>query len=91
MYSNEHLNREPRWDLHKDVPSGWAREKGEPGRIKELGHRFYDRLRRSDDTARKHERVPWGKRVEWTEQEDPAMERSLGGGEHGDQRIMEKP
>jgi len=90
MYTNEHLNREPRWDLHGEIPSGWAREKGEPGRVKELGHRFYDRIRRSDDTPRTYDGVPWGKRVEWTEQEDPTTERSLGGGEDGRRRIMEE-
>jgi hydrogenase small subunit len=81
MYTNEHLNREVRWDLHQDVPSGWAREKGEPGRARELGHRFYDRLRRSNDTPRTSDHLPRGKRVELTEREDPGTERVLPGGE----------
>ncbi len=83
LYSNEHLNREPRWDLQSDVPSGWAREKTEPGPFREAGHRFYDRIRRSDDQAR-NGAEPWGKRGEWTEQQDPDMEKVLPGGESSD-------
>ncbi len=80
MYTNEHLNREPRWDIHEDVPSGWAREKAEPGPVKAIGHRLYDRLRRSDDGSRSgHE--PRGKRREWTEDKDPRTERVTPGGE----------
>ena len=80
MYSNEHLNREVRWDLHKGVPSGWAREKTEPGTMKGIGHKLYDAIRRSDDGSRSgHE--PRGKRVEITQREDPAIERVLPGGE----------
>ncbi|MDP8908596.1 MAG: hydrogenase expression protein HypE [Chloroflexota bacterium] len=80
MYTNEHLNREVRWDLHEDVPSGWASEKAEPGRVKELGHKLYDRLRRSDDGSRSgHD--PRGKRVEWTQREEPSDDRVLPGGE----------
>ncbi len=81
MYTNEHLNREGRWDLHHDVPSGWAREKAEPGRARDLGHKLYDRLRRSDDGPRKTDHEPRGKRVELTQREDPATERVLPGGE----------
>ncbi|MDQ3974859.1 MAG: hydrogenase expression protein HypE [Actinomycetota bacterium] len=79
MYTNEHLNREVRWDLHHDVPSGWAREKTEPGRLREFGHRFYDKFRRSTDTG-KAEVFPWGKRKEWTYEREPARERELPGG-----------
>ncbi len=80
LFTNEHLNREVSWDLHDNVPSGWAVEKPEPGRVKDLGHKFYDRLRRSNDTSRSgHE--PRGKRTEWTERRDPTTERVLPGGE----------
>ncbi|MDP8970058.1 MAG: hydrogenase expression protein HypE [Actinomycetota bacterium] len=82
MYTNEHLNREVNWDLHDNVPTGWALEKTEPGPLKDLGHRLYDRLRRSDDGSRNGHR-PRGKRVEWTQRRDPAMERALPGGEEG--------
>ena len=75
-YTNEHLNREVRWDLHGDVPTGWAHEKSEPNTLQEVGHRFYDRLRRSKDTA-KSKTQPWGKRAEWTEARDPSRERDL--------------
>lgn len=80
LYTNEHLNREMRWDVHESVPSGWARQKAEPGRIKVAGHKLYDVLRRSDDGSRSgHE--PRGKRVEITERVDPKTERELPGGE----------
>jgi hydrogenase small subunit len=78
-YTNAHLNREVRWDLHGEVPSGWAREQGEPNLVQEIGHRFYDRLRRSTDTGKA--RAPaWGKRAEWTAAEEPAEEQRLPGG-----------
>ncbi len=79
MYSNEHLNREVRWDLHKDVPSGWAREKPEPGAVKAIGHKLYDAIRRSDDGSRT-DHQPRGKRIEITQRMDKA-ERGLPGGE----------
>ncbi|HVM00168.1 MAG TPA: hypothetical protein VM324_12825 [Egibacteraceae bacterium] len=80
LFTNEHLNREMRWDLHEDVPSGWAPAKSEPGIVDRLGHKFYDRLRRSDDRSR-GDHQPRGKRGEWTQREDPALERVLPGGE----------
>jgi hydrogenase small subunit len=80
LFTNEHLNREVRWDVHDEVPSGWAREKAEPGPVSNLGHRFYDRLRRSNDGSRSGHQ-PRGKRAEWTQREDPATERQLPGGE----------
>jgi hydrogenase small subunit len=82
--TNEHLNREVRWDLEHHVPSGWAREHREPGRVKEASHKFYDRLRRSSDTSKRPAEV-WGKRDEFTQTEDPALERRLPGGE--DERL----
>jgi hydrogenase small subunit len=78
-YTNNHLNRETRWDLHKETPSGWAREKSEPSYLSDVGHRFYDRIRRSDDTGRKPGEA-WGKRREWTYDRDPGTERRLPGG-----------
>ncbi|MGH3665719.1 MAG: hydrogenase expression protein HypE [Egibacteraceae bacterium] len=77
-YTNAHLNREVRWDLHGDTPSGWARRKAEPNAMQEVGHKFYDRLRRSDDTAR-HPGRPWGKRSDQAEARDPdgEQDRSL--------------
>ncbi|CAA9480228.1 MAG: [Ni/Fe] hydrogenase, small subunit MSMEG_2720 [uncultured Solirubrobacteraceae bacterium] len=80
MYSNEHLNREVRWDLENHVPSGWARELTEPGTVRQLGHKFYDRLRRTGDRG-KASGETWGKRDEWTQTEDPGLERRLPGGE----------
>ncbi len=79
-YSNENLNREVRWDLEGHVPSGWAREQGEPGALSDLGHKFYDRLRRSNDRA-KRKGETWGKGDELSLAQDPAMERRLPGGE----------
>ncbi|MBW3667015.1 MAG: hydrogenase expression protein HypE [Actinobacteria bacterium] len=59
-YTTEHLNRTPRWDRQDFVPSGWSREREEPGFIADLGHRFYDALRRSNDTS-KSDAVEWGR------------------------------
>jgi hydrogenase small subunit len=75
-YSNNHLNREVRWDLHGDTPSGWARNASEPGLAQEIGHRFYDKLRRSGDTGKATSET-WGKRDEWTLAEDPSAETDL--------------
>jgi hydrogenase small subunit len=47
--------------------------------VEEIGHRFYDRLRRSTDTG-KSKASEWGKRAEWTEAEEPADEQRLPGG-----------
>src|SRR4051794_30582402 len=77
--TNEHLNREVRWDLEHHVPSGWARERAEPGKVRELGHKVYDRLRTSGDGAKRSAET-WGKRDEFTLAKDPALERDLPGG-----------
>ncbi|MDQ3973987.1 MAG: hydrogenase expression protein HypE [Actinomycetota bacterium] len=69
-YTNEHLNRETRWDIHGDVPSGWARSRKEPSLLADVGHKFYDRWRRNTDTGRARG-DEWGKRVEWTERKAP--------------------
>jgi hydrogenase small subunit len=79
-FSNDNLNREVRWDLEGHVPSGWAREHREPGVLSGVGHKFYDRVRRSNDRAR-NKGETWGKRDEFTLAQDPAMERTLPGGE----------
>ena len=76
MYSNEHLNREVRWDLHHEVPSGWAAAKAEPGPVREAGHKLYDVLRRTSDTGRQKNDA-WGKRDEWTQARDPDLEHEL--------------
>ncbi len=78
-FTSEHLNREVRWDLHGEVPSGWARAKTEPGLISRVGHRFYDMFRRSSDTARGRA-VAWGKRGERTERREPSDEAAHPGG-----------
>ncbi|MBW3562764.1 MAG: hydrogenase expression protein HypE [Actinobacteria bacterium] len=75
-YSNDNLNREVRWDLHGGVPSGWARARSEPGRVREVGHRLYDMLRRSTDTG-KNRGDEWGKGgtgATWTAPKDPELE-----------------
>jgi hydrogenase small subunit len=74
LWTNEHLNRETRWDLHHEVPSGWAREKTEPGVLNRFGHKLYDRVRRAGDTARGGQ-FPWGKSEEWTYRQEPADEQ----------------
>ena len=61
MYTNSHLNREVRWDVEGEVPSGWAAEKTEPRKVNELGHKVYDAIRRHGDTG-KNEGDEWGKR-----------------------------
>ncbi|MDP8969874.1 MAG: hypothetical protein M3N52_05155, partial [Actinomycetota bacterium] len=71
MYSNQYLNRETRWEVHGDVPSGWARAKSEPTMAQDMVHKFYDMLRRSTDTG-KHRGNEWGKRQEeWTDRKEP--------------------
>ncbi len=79
-YTNANLNREVRWDLHHETPSAWSCERAEPGALNQLGHKFYDLLRRSNDRG-KHRGGEWGKRAEWTEAEDPDREQQPTGGE----------
>jgi hydrogenase small subunit len=74
MYTNEHLNREVRWDRHGETPTGWARQRPEPGPLRETGHKIYDLLRRRGDRGKKGA-SEWGKRQEWTEREEPKDER----------------
>jgi len=76
LFTNEHLNREVRWDVHKETPTGWARHRPEPGPIRESGHKLYDRLRRKGDRG-KSDAPEWGKRSQWTEREDPKLEQEL--------------
>jgi hydrogenase small subunit len=72
-FTNGHLNREVRWDLHGDVPSGWARQKTEPGPMAAASHKFYDKLRRYSDRGKRGGEV-WGMRDEWTQLRDPDHE-----------------
>ncbi|MDP9391029.1 MAG: hydrogenase expression protein HypE, partial [Actinomycetota bacterium] len=62
-FSNNHLNREVRWDRQGATPSGFGREKGEPSALAQVNHRFYDALRRSSDRGKAKAEV-WGKRDE---------------------------
>jgi hydrogenase small subunit len=77
--TNEHLNREVRWDLHDEVPSGWAIERSEPTVLADIEHRFYDKLRRYSDTG-KHSGDEWGRRSELSQLKDPGVEQELPGG-----------
>jgi hydrogenase small subunit len=79
MYSNAHLNREVRWDVHQDTPSGWALHKGGVNPVLDVGHKIYDMMRRSNDRAR-GKAVAWGKREEWTTAMEPKKEEELPGG-----------
>ncbi len=60
-FSNNNLNREVRWDRQDAMPSAFSREKTEPSALSHTGHKFYDRVRRRSDTARRDAEV-WGKR-----------------------------
>ena len=60
MHSNKHLNREVRWDEQEAVPTAFARERKEPGRLNELSHKVYDAMRRRGDTG-KNAGDEWGK------------------------------
>ncbi|MEP6476445.1 MAG: hydrogenase expression protein HypE [Actinomycetota bacterium] len=71
MFTNDNLNREVRWDRLGDIPSGWAREKAEPGPLAKINHRFYDMLRRSNDTG-KGSVDAWGKRATKVDDRDPS-------------------
>ncbi len=77
-YSNANLNREVRWDVEGHVPSGWAREESEPGPVRDLGHKFYDVLRRSNDRS-KNKGETWGKGSELTLAQNPELEQQLPG------------
>ncbi len=57
--TNDHLNREVRWDRQEDVPTGWSHQG--PNRLAEkVIHRFYDKARRSGDRGKASVR-PWGR------------------------------
>lgn len=55
-----HLDREVRWDRQGFTPSPWSKHASEPGPLDGVTHRFYDRLRRSNDTGR-NRGDEWGK------------------------------
>ncbi len=76
QFSNNNLNREVRWDIHGDVPSGWGREKSDPSVMSNVGHKFYDKMRRSTDRGRTG-RDTWGKREEFTERQRPADDQEV--------------
>jgi len=59
-FSNNNLNREVRWDQQGSAPSAFSRERYEPSPLADVGHKFYDKLRRASDTARNDADV-WGK------------------------------
>lgn len=50
--TNAQLNTEIRWDAEREIPTGWAREKPQPTLSADVIHKFYDRLRRSNDAGR---------------------------------------
>ncbi len=60
-FTNDHLNREVRWDREGTTPVPWSSEKSEPSTLDQVGHRFYDMLRRSNDHGRDRG-GEWGKR-----------------------------
>ena len=60
MHTNQHLNREVRWDVRGEAPTAFARERAEPGALADASHRLYDRLRRRDDKG-KGDADEWGK------------------------------
>ena len=59
-FSNNNLNREVRWDQQGAAPSAFSRERAEPSALADVGHKFYDKVRRSSDTSRGDADV-WGK------------------------------
>ncbi|MFN2608411.1 MAG: hydrogenase expression protein HypE [Acidimicrobiales bacterium] len=77
--TNNHLNREVRWDLHESIPTGWARYEPETDFKGKVIHHFYDKLRRSDDTAKRKAPV-WGRNPQPSEARDPRRESALPGG-----------
>jgi len=61
-FSNNNLNREVRWDRQGAAPSAFSRERNEPSPLADVGHKFYDKMRRASDTSRNDADV-WGKRA----------------------------
>lgn len=59
-HTNAHLNREARWDHQGSTPVPWSAHRSEPSALDATTHRFYDRLRRSNDTGRDRG-GEWGK------------------------------
>jgi len=74
-FSNNNLNREVRWDREGTSPTAFSREKAEPSPLAHVGHKFYDLLRRSSDTARNDADV-WGKQPGEPADADPPRVRS---------------
>ncbi len=69
-FSNNNLNREVRWDREGATPSAFSREHSEPSALSNVGHKFYDKLRRHNDRALRDGDV-WGNRP-GEDQNDPA-------------------
>lgn len=59
-FTNDHLNREVRWDDAGESPSPWAKQAQQPGVVDGAAHRFYDMMRRSNDHGRTRG-GEWGK------------------------------
>lgn len=59
-FTNDHLNREVRWDQAGESPNPWSKQEQQPGLVDAAAHRFYDRMRRSTDTGR-NRGDEWGK------------------------------
>ncbi len=70
-FSNNNLNREVRWDVQGDTPAAFSRERAEPSLLADVGHRFYDRMRRANDGAR-HDADVWGRQPGEPQHSPPA-------------------
>jgi hydrogenase small subunit len=76
-YTQQHLNRETRWDVHRDeAQSGFNVAGRPPSRISEAGHELYDMRRRKNDHSKKKVNL-WGRRREWTLDHEPESEPRL--------------
>lgn len=58
-FSNNNLSREVRWDTQGASPTSFSREKSQPSPLADVGHKFYDKLRRAKDTSL-HDADVWG-------------------------------
>lgn len=59
-HTNEHLNREVRWDQEGHSPNPWSKQDRQPSALDAGVNRFYDALRRSNDRGRESGEE-WGK------------------------------
>ncbi|MDQ3527394.1 MAG: hydrogenase expression protein HypE [Actinomycetota bacterium] len=74
-FSKNNLDREVRWDVEDRTPSAFSRQRSEPSVMSDVGHKFYDRLRRHGDRALREADV-WGNRPEESA-DDPESPRHL--------------